>query len=53
MFLEDRMFNTLPNLDSWLLSTFNQLNKYMKKRLNMGRRRIYLTKDEKQKDQRR
>ena len=31
MFLEDRMFNTLPNLDSWLLSTFNQLNKYAKK----------------------
>ena len=31
MFLEDRMFNTLPNLDSWLLSTFNQLNKYSKK----------------------
>ena len=26
MFLEDKMYTALPNLDSWLHSTFNRLN---------------------------
>ena len=30
MFMEDKMWNGIPNLDSWLLTTFNQLNKYAK-----------------------
>jgi 5'-3' exonuclease len=28
MFLRDRLFQTLPNVDSWLLTTFSTLNKY-------------------------
>jgi len=31
MFLEDKMWSALPNLNSWLLTTFNQLNKYAEK----------------------
>ena len=26
MFLEDKMYQALPNLDSWLYTTFNRLN---------------------------
>jgi DNA polymerase-1 len=28
MFLQDKLFQTLPNVDSWLLTTFSTLNKY-------------------------
>jgi len=31
MFLEDKLFTALPNLNSWLLTNFNQLNRYAKK----------------------
>ena len=31
MFLEDKLFTALPNLNTWLLSNFNQLNRYAKK----------------------
>ena len=26
MFLEDKLYTALPNLDSWLATTFNKLN---------------------------
>jgi len=28
MFLQDKLFSSLPNLQGWLLQTFNQLNRY-------------------------
>ncbi len=28
MFIEDRLFSTFPNLNSWLLTTWTQLNRY-------------------------
>ena len=28
MFLKDKLFQSLPNVDSWLLTTFSTLNKY-------------------------
>ena len=28
MFLEDKLYAALPNLNSWLLTNFNQLNHY-------------------------
>ena len=31
MFLEDKLFTALPNVTSWLLTNFNQLNRYAKK----------------------
>ena len=31
MFLEDKLYGALPNIDSWLLKTFNQLNQYAEK----------------------
>ena len=31
MFLEDKLYTALPNLDSWLLTNFNQLNIYAEK----------------------
>ena len=31
MFLEDKLFTALPNLSTWLLTNFNQLNRYAKK----------------------
>ena len=31
MFLEDKLFTALPNLNSWLLTNFNQLNHYAEK----------------------
>ena len=31
MFLEDKLFTALPNLNSWLLTNFNQLNRYAEK----------------------
>ena len=31
MFLEDKLYSALPNLDSWLLTNFNQLNHYAAK----------------------
>jgi len=31
MFLEDKLFTALPNLTTWLLTNFNQLNRYAKK----------------------
>tara|TARA_Y100000356_G_scaffold82633_1_gene68721 strand:- start:1702 stop:2214 length:513 start_codon:yes stop_codon:yes gene_type:complete len=31
MFLEDKLYSALPNLDSWLLTNFNQLNIYAEK----------------------
>ena len=31
MFLEDKLYSALPNLDSWLLTNFNQLNHYAEK----------------------
>ena len=34
MFLEDKLWAALPNVDSWLLTTFNQLNKYAEKSHN-------------------
>ena len=30
MFLEDKLFTTLPNVTTWLLTNFNQLNRYAK-----------------------
>ena len=34
MFLEDKLYSALPNVDSWLLKTFNQLNQYAEKSYN-------------------
>jgi DNA polymerase-1 len=34
MFLEDKMYTALPNLTSWLLTNFNQLNRYAEKSHN-------------------
>ena len=34
MFLEDKLYSALPNIDSWLLKTFNQLNQYAEKSHN-------------------
>ena len=31
MFLEDKLFTALPNVTSWLLTNFNQLNRYAEK----------------------
>ena len=31
MFLEDKLYTALPNLNSWLLTNFNQLNHYAEK----------------------
>ena len=31
MFLEDKLYTALPNVNSWLLTNFNQLNHYAKK----------------------
>ena len=31
MFLEDKLFTTFPNVTSWLLTNFNQLNHYAEK----------------------
>ena len=31
MFLEDKMYQALPNLDSWLATTFNRLNQMAEK----------------------
>jgi len=31
MFLEDKLYTALPNLNSWLLTNFNQLNRYAEK----------------------
>ena len=31
MFLEDKLFTALPNVTSWLLTNFNQLNRYANK----------------------
>jgi 5'-3' exonuclease len=31
MFLEDKLYAALPNLNSWLLTNFNQLNHYAEK----------------------
>ena len=31
MFLEDKLFTTFPNVTSWLLNNFNQLNHYAEK----------------------
>jgi len=28
MFLEDKLYGTLPNLDTWLMTNWNMLNKY-------------------------
>ena len=30
MFIEDRMYGALPNMDSWILQTWTQLNRYAK-----------------------
>ena len=34
MFLEDKLFTALPNVTSWLLTNFNQLNHYAEKTHN-------------------
>ena len=34
MFLEDKLYTALPNLTSWLLTNFNQLNRYAEKSHN-------------------
>ena len=34
MFLEDKLYTALPNLTSWLLTNFNQLNRYAEKTHN-------------------
>lgn len=34
MFLEDKLFTALPNVTSWLLTNFNQLNRYAEKTHN-------------------
>ena len=34
MFLEDKLFTALPNVNSWLLTNFNQLNRYAEKTHN-------------------
>jgi DNA polymerase-1 len=34
MFLEDKLFTALPNVTSWLLNNFNQLNSYAEKTHN-------------------
>jgi len=31
MFLEDKLYTALPNLTSWLMTNFNQLNRYAEK----------------------
>ena len=31
MFLEDKLYTALPNINSWLLTNFNQLNRYAEK----------------------
>ena len=31
MFLEDKLYSALPNVNSWLLTNFNQLNQYAEK----------------------
>ena len=31
MFLEDKLYTALPNVNSWLLTNFNQLNHYAEK----------------------
>ena len=31
MFLEDKLFTALPNVTSWLMNNFNQLNSYAEK----------------------
>ena len=30
MFIEDRIYGALPNMDSWILQTWTQLNRYAK-----------------------
>ena len=34
MFLEDKLYTALPNLTSWLMTNFNQLNRYAEKSHN-------------------
>ena len=31
MFLEDKLYTALPNLDSWIHTTFNKLNRMAEK----------------------
>ena len=31
MFLEDKLYTALPNINSWLATNFNQLNQYAEK----------------------
>jgi hypothetical protein len=31
MFLEDKLYSALPNLNSWLMTTFNRLNQMAEK----------------------
>ena len=30
MFIEDRMFGALPNMDSWLMTVWTKLNRFAK-----------------------
>ena len=30
MFIEDRMFGALPNMDSWLMTVWSKLNRFAK-----------------------
>lgn len=36
MFIEDRMYGALPNMDSWILQTWTQLNRHAK--INNGKK---------------
>ena len=45
MFIEDRMYGALPNMDSWIMQTWTKLNRFG--RLTMGRKRKYTTEERK------
>ena len=36
MFIEDRMFGALPNMDSWIMQTWTKLNRFAK--INNGKK---------------
>ena len=43
MFLEDKLYTALPNLDSWIHTTFNKLNRMEK---THGKKSKYHTEEE-------
>ena len=40
MFLEDKLYQALPNLNSWLATTFNRMNHYSRGNTQMNNKLI-------------